>query len=270
MSEFILAYDIGTTGVKTCLFEVGDKIDLVAYASRGYNLYILDNGGAEQDPDEWWSGMAESTAEVLANAEQIKPEMISGIAFCSQMQGLVLVDKDGNALRRPMSYMDQRATEEIKKGMANGVQIAGANVAKLMPSLRITGAVAGSVKDPVWKYKWVEANEPEIFSKVYKWLDVKDYLILRCTGDFTTTEDCAFGTFLYDIRPESRGWSDEMCNLLGVNKDHLPDFLTFICDSEFSVKGDYRESWSFIQDGLHSLERYSNLCICLEPFKAQL
>ena len=52
-------------------------------------------------------------------------------------------------------------------------------------------------------------------------------------------------------------------------KDHLPDFLTFICDSEFSVKGDYRESWSFIQDGLHSLERYSNLCICLEPFKAQ-
>ena len=228
MSEFILAYDIGTTGVKTCLFEVGDKIDLVAYASRGYNLYILDNGGAEQDPDEWWSGMAESTAEVLANAEQIKPEMISGIAFCSQMQGLVLVDKDGNALRRPMSYMDQRATEEIKKGMANGVQIAGANVAKLMPSLRITGAVAGSVKDPVWKYKWVEANEPEIFSKVYKWLDVKDYLILRCTGDFTTTEDCAFGTFLYDIRPESRGWSDEMCNLLGVNKDHLPEVIKSI------------------------------------------
>ncbi len=225
MGEFILAYDIGTTGVKTCLFEVGNKIDLVAYASRGYGLYILDNGGAEQDPEEWWKGMAESTAEVLDSAKHVKPEMISGIAFCSQMQGLVLVDKDGNALRRPMSYMDQRATKEIKEGMANGVQIAGANVAKLMPSLRITGAVAGSVKDPVWKYKWVEANEPEIFSKTYKWLDVKDYLILRCTGNFTATEDCAFGTFLYDIRPETRGWSEEMCNILGVNRERLPDII---------------------------------------------
>ena len=100
MSEFILAYDIGTTGVKTCLFEVGEKIDLVAYASRGYGLYILENGGAEQDTEEWWNGMAESTAEVLGEAKHVKPDMISGIAFCSQMQGLVLIDKDGNALGR--------------------------------------------------------------------------------------------------------------------------------------------------------------------------
>ena len=124
-----------------------------------------------------------------------------------------------------MSYMDQRATEEIRKGIANGIQIAGANINKLIPSLRITGAVAGSVKDPVWKYKWVEANEPEIFAKVYKWLDVKDYLILRCTGKFTMTEDSAFGTMLYDIRPESRGWSSEMCQMLGVNEEHLPDII---------------------------------------------
>ncbi len=49
-------------------------------------------------------------------------------------------------------------------------------------------------------------------------------------------------------------------------RDHLPDFLTLMCDSDFSVNGDYRKSWSFIMDGLHSLERYSNLCICLQPF----
>ena len=224
MNNYILAYDIGTTGVKTCLFEVDTSIKLLASASRSYPLYILEGGGAEQDCDDWWNGMAESTREIFADSE-ITPDMIAGISFCSQMQGLVLVDRDGNPLRRPMSYMDQRATEEIRKGIANGVQIAGANVAKLIPSLRITGAVAGSVKDPVWKYKWVEANEPEKFAKVYKWLDVKDYLILRCTGNFTMTEDSAFGTLLYDIRPESRGWSSEMCEMLGVNMDHLPKII---------------------------------------------
>ena len=255
MKAYILAYDIGTTGVKTCLFEVDEKIRLLKFASRSYPLYILDDGGAEQDVEDWWRGMAESTREIFeacsgagsddsdnATAEtgaasgsapvngqdaepHITPDMISGISFCSQMQGLVLVDRDGNALRRSMSYMDQRARKEIRKGIANGIQIAGANVTKLIPSLKITGAVAGSVKDPVWKYKWVEANEPDTFARIYKWLDVKDYLILRCTGSFTMTEDEAFATFLYDIRPESRGWSDEMCELLGVRREHMPDII---------------------------------------------
>jgi xylulokinase len=220
----ILAYDIGTTGVKTCLFEVDDRIRLLKYASRSYPLYILEGGGAEQDVEDWWRGMAESTREIFEDPG-ITPDMVSGISFCSQMQGLVLVDREGNALRRPMSYMDQRARKEIRKGIANGIQIAGANVTKLIPSLKITGAVAGSVKDPVWKYKWVEANEPQVFEKVYKWLDVKDYLILRCTGSFTMTEDEAFATFLYDIRPETRGWSDEMCEILGVKREHLPDII---------------------------------------------
>ena len=215
MSSYILAYDIGTTGVKTCLFEVDRS---------SYPLYILDNGGAEQDTEDWWRGMAESTREIFSSSD-FDPEMVAGISFCSQMQGLVLVDRDGNALRRPMSYMDQRATEEIKKGISNGIQVAGANVTKLIPSLRITGAVAGSVKDPVWKYKWVESNEPDVFSRVYKWLDVKDYLILRCTGNFTMTDDSAFGTMLYDIRPEYRCWSKEMCEMLGVRKEHLPDII---------------------------------------------
>ena len=230
MSSYILAYDIGTTGVKTCLFEVDKSIKLIGSASRSYPLYILDNG-AEQDCEDWWRGMAESTREIFdapqhGNGIKVTPEMISGISFCSQMQGLVLVDRDGKAVRRPMSYMDQRATEEIRKGIANGIQIAGANVSKLIPSLRITGAVAGSVKDPVWKYKWVEAHEPELFARVYKWLDVKDYLILRCTGNFTMTDDSAFGTLLYDIRPQCRCWSAEMCEMLGVNMDHLPEIIS--------------------------------------------
>ena len=39
------------------------------------------------------------------------------------------------------------------------------------------------------------------------------------------TDDSAFGTMLYDIRPESRGWSSEMCELLGVDMAHLPDII---------------------------------------------
>ena len=135
------------------------------------------------------------------------------------------MDKEGIPVHRPMSYMDQRAKEEIKKGIAHGFQIAGANVFKLIKSLVITGAVSGSVKDPVWKYKWVEAHEPENFQRAYRWLDVKDYLIARCTGRFAATQDSAFATLLYDTRKGHRGWSKTICKMLGVNMEHLPEII---------------------------------------------
>ena len=105
---YVLAYDIGTTGVKTCLFSITDTIELLAAASEGYNLYVLPGGGAEQDPDEWWDAMVKSTRTVMKKVKVNKKD-IAGISFCSQMQGLVLVDENGNAVRRAMSYMDQRA-----------------------------------------------------------------------------------------------------------------------------------------------------------------
>ena len=221
---YILAYDIGTTAVKTCLFAVEKSIDLVASATRGYPLYILPDGGAEQDGDDWWRGMCESTRELFAGTD-VRPEEVAGISFCSQMQGLVLADENGVPVHRPMSYMDQRAKEEIKKGIANGLQIAGANVRKLIPSLLITGAVSSSVKDPVWKYKWIEAHEPENFARAKTWFDVKDYLICRCTGERTMTEDSAFATLIYDTRPAHKGWSDTMCRMFGIEKELLPRII---------------------------------------------
>ena len=219
-NKYAITYDIGTTGVKTCVFELSDKVTLLGAASAGYKLYILPDGGAEQDPDEWWNAMCETTKTALKKAK-IKAKDIEGISFCSQMQGLVLVDKEGKPVRRAMSYMDQRAKDELKKGMAHGVQIAGASVPKLLKSLYYTGAVSSSVKDPVWKYKWVEAHEPEVFAKTHKWLDVKEALIARMTGNFIMTSDSAFGTLLYDIRDGRHDWAMPIVDMIGVKHEHL-------------------------------------------------
>ena len=149
MSKYVMTYDVGTTGIKTCLIEIDKEIKILGSDSFGYNLYILEDGGAEQDADEWWQAMCVTTKSVLQKVPYIKPEQIEGISFCSQQQALVLVDKEGNCIRRPMSYMDQRAKTELKEGIAHGFKIAGAEVTKLLKYLRYTGAVSSSVKDPV-------------------------------------------------------------------------------------------------------------------------
>ena len=226
MSKYVITYDIGTTGIKTCLIEIDNEIKILSSATEGYKLYVDDEtgvkGGSEQDADEWWSAMCLTTKEVFKKCKKVKKEQIEGISFCSAMQGLVLVDRDGKCIRRPMTYMDQRAREEIKKGIAHGFQIAGAEVTKLLKYLRYTGAVSSSVKDPIWKYKWVEAHEPENFKKIYKWLDVKEYMILRCSGEFVMTNDSAFGTLLYDTRKGHEGWCKPICDMVGVNIEHMP------------------------------------------------
>ena len=219
---YVVAYDIGTTGVKTCLFGLGERIELLASAQAGYGLRLLEGGGAEQDPEAWWQAMGRTTGELFARTE-ITPEQVAGLSFCSQMQGLVLVDRDGTPVRRAMSYMDQRAGAELKKGLAHGPQIAGANVVKLLKCLKANGAVPSSVKDPVWKYKWVQSHEPENFARTDKWLDVKEYLLLRCTGRAVMTEDSAYATLLYDTK--KRAWSESLCRMFGVNMDHLPPVI---------------------------------------------
>ena len=39
------------------------------------------------------------------------------MAFCSQMQGTVLVDENAEAVRPPMNYLDQKGVKEYKECM---------------------------------------------------------------------------------------------------------------------------------------------------------
>lgn len=221
---YAITYDVGTTGVKTCLFHLGEKIILKGSAYAGYNLYMLNNGGAEQDADEWWTALCKTTREVLEKAE-LPAEAVCAVSFCSQMQSLVLVDKAGRPLRPAMSYMDGRAQKQYAKGLTQAPRVAGYNARKLITWLSLTKAAPTSIKDPLWKYKWVEENEPHIFSRIYKWLDVKDYLVSRFTGEMTMTEGSAYATFLCDVRNGQCVWSKTLCDLAGVNIDHLPTII---------------------------------------------
>ncbi|MCK9218195.1 MAG: FGGY-family carbohydrate kinase [Firmicutes bacterium] len=226
----VIAYDIGTTGLKTCLFNISDKesVQLIDGEVEDYGLYILENGGVEQNPTEWWDAMGKSTKRLLEKTGTDKSE-IQGISFCSQMQTLVMVDKEGAPLRPSMSCMDTRADKQFARYMKKGIQVEGLNLYKVFRFLQITGVVSASTKDPLWKYHWVKENEPEIFKKTYKWLDAKEYLTCRATGNMRVSRDVASATFVYDVKKGC--WSKELCKMLDIDMNHLPD----LCDSTDKV-----------------------------------
>lgn len=222
---YVIVYDFGTSAVKTCLFEISTSIRLLCHSNAEYGLYILENGGAEQDTEEWWSAITKTTKELFTGTD-VKPSEIAGISFCTQMQSVVLVDRDGNALRRPMNFLDTRAVNEFKEGLGKGlIKVSGCNAVKLLRNLAVNKTASMSAKDPVYKYKWVGKNEPDIFRQVYKWLDVNDYLRARCTGNIARTVDSAFSTFLYDTRKGKEGWNTGLARMYGVDTAHLPELI---------------------------------------------
>ncbi|MBQ7264701.1 MAG: FGGY-family carbohydrate kinase [Firmicutes bacterium] len=222
---YIIIYDFGTSCVKTCLFNIDSEVELVGGSTSEYGLYLSENGGAEQDTEEWWQALCTSTHDVIKKTG-VDPNEIEGMAFCSQMQGTVLVDDKGNALRPPMNYLDQKGYKEYKECMGRGIiKVSGCSLYKLVRNLLVNYAGSTSAKDPVWKYKWVENNEPNIFKKVYKWLDVGDYLVSRCTGKIIRTADSAFATFLYDTHKGKEGWNKGLVKMYKVDPNHLPEII---------------------------------------------
>lgn len=227
----ILAYDVGTTGLKTCLFRLNDgagpdgaSIILEDASFAGYTLNVLPNGGVEQNPQEWWEAMCKTTRQ-LASRRPEACARIAGISFCAQAQSVVLLDEAARALRPSMSYMDQRSGGVRRAHAGGGLKVAGVGLGFLLQSLYHTGVVAGSDKDPVWKYLWVKENEPEIHAKAHKWLDVKDALVARMTGRFTMSRDSAFATLIMDKNTKSPEFSAALMKRLGVLPEHMPEIV---------------------------------------------
>lgn len=66
----------------------------------------------------------------------------------------------------------------------------------------------------------MKKHEPELFAKINKLMLPKDYLAYRLSGTHCTDVSDASGTLFFDVK--NRCWSQEMCNICGIEKSWLP------------------------------------------------
>jgi xylulokinase len=220
-----LAYDLGTTATKAVLLSNdGDFIDS---AVENYKTIFPQQGYAEHDPNEWWQTILSTTSTILEKTGT-NPTDIKAITFSSQMQGLMPVDRDGTPLMNSMIWLDARGAEYLDK-LWPWPRIMGYNIYRLFRKfLKITGGSPGLAgKDQIPKILWLKDKHPEIYSKAFKFLDVKDYIIYRLTGKMVTSTDLAFVWWLMDTRKKDgkpkNEWSKTLCNLYKIDIDKLPE-----------------------------------------------
>ncbi len=206
--KYLLGIDIGTSGTKTVLFDRGGNP--ISSSTAEYPLYQPEIGWAEQDPQDWWKAVCITINQVIKDSN-INPEYISGIGLSGQMHGLVMLDGDGNVLRKSIIWCDQRTAKEC-------VEITEKVGEKRLIDITANPALTGFTAS---KILWVRNNEPEIYEKCRKILLPKDYIRYMLTGEFATEVSDASGMQLLDIK--NRCWSKEVLNALDIPIEYLGD-----------------------------------------------
>lgn len=207
----ILTFDIGTTSVKTCLFDRG--LNTVCTHTEEYHL--LTGGGenwVELDPEVYWRAVLNGIRAVAP--EQTVRDSIAAICISTQGETLICVDREGNALRRAIVWLDARADAE-------GAYISALPGAKDVYARCGVAAIDGMT--PISKLLWIRRNEPEIYDCTYKFLLLGDYIAERLTGRFVSEKTLMSTTAYYDIRADRR--MDAWLAACGIDPEKIPDAL---------------------------------------------
>lgn len=212
MSKKIIAYDLGTGGVKASLFTVEGKILKNSFIS--YDTFYPAGNRHEQRPDDWWNGIVSSTKMLLSAREQFKDD-IAALAISGHSLGVVPVDSDGGLLREMTPiWSDTRAQQQTKAFFEK---------ADYDEWYQATGNGFPSECYSVFKIMWYRDNEPELYEKTYKILGTKDYCNYKMTGRMVTDHSYASGSGVYDLL--GKRYRDDYIKAAGVNAELFADII---------------------------------------------
>ena len=163
--KYILAIDLGTSGPKSAL--VSTRGEVIDSEFESIDLLILPNGGAEQDPDQWWQAII-NTAKRVLHKKWVAAEDIVCVSCTTQWSGTVAVDQDGNALANAIIWMDTRGSRYIEQTTGGLINIAGYGFLKLRRWLSLTGGAPGHAgKDPIAHILFLKHEYPERYRQTY-------------------------------------------------------------------------------------------------------
>lgn len=204
--SYLLAHDLGTSGNKASLY--GEDGTLLASATHAYDADFYGNGCAEQDADFWWKAVCDATKQVTQSIDTGK---IACVSFSGQMMGCLPVDREGNPLRKSIIWADMRAqkqADQLEKEIGREALY----------------AITGTSVAPTYsleKMMWVKENEPEVYRKTHVFLNAKDYIVYKLTGEFATDYSDASGTNAFEI--VNKRWSDDIVRAGNIDMEKLPD-----------------------------------------------
>ena len=205
--RLLCGIDVGTTGTKSVLFTLDGKILGKGY--REYGCTYPKPGWVEQDMD---MVLAEAFASCKAAVEQagVSPEQVAAVALSTQRTTSIFLDS-GERILKAISWQDNRTVQEMKEldrqiGSQKFYEMTG------LP-LNTTWIIT--------KILWMQRNEPAIWQKVRRVVQVQDYFLRKMGADdyyIDYPDACLYGLFDH----KSYRWYPEFLKVAGVDAGMLP------------------------------------------------
>ena len=206
--DTILTFDVGTTAIKTCLFD--KALTCLAIRTDEYTL-STENGTVELDSAVYWNTICHAVLQIKKDTPDAN---VQAICLTTQGETMIPVTEDGTPLHRAVVWLDDRAKDQAER------------ISRILPAKEmydLTGVTDMNGFVPLPKLLWFKEERPEIYEKAYKFLLVEDFVLHRLTGEFVTEKSLLTSTAYYDIRND-RYWT-ELLDQLGLDMDKLPRIL---------------------------------------------
>lgn len=220
-----MGFDVGSSSVKASLVDIdsGACAASAFFPEKEAPITALKAGWAEQEPDMWWHNAKLSLGKVMADTGA-KADDIKAIGISYQMHGLVCVDRNLNVLRPSIIWCDSRAVPYGDKAFNE------------LGHDKCLGHLLNSPGNfTAAKLAWVKENEPELFSKVYKFMLPGDYLAMKLSGVVNTTISGLSEGMLWDFKEKSV--AGFLLDYYGFSRDMVADIVpTFSVQSTVCAK----------------------------------
>ena len=222
--KYVLAIDLGSGGPKAAV--VSDTGEVVASAAEKAATYLLPHGGAEQSPEEWWTG-AMTAARKAVKDSGVSPGSIEAVSCDSQWSVVVPIDEQGRPLMNAVHWLDTRGGVYNRALIRGFPSIKGYGLWKLLKWVRLTGlAPTSSGIDSIGHILFIKNELPEIFKKTHKFLEPVDYLTMRLTGRCTASQETMIPMLLVDNRRwSSTEYHEGLIKLAGLTRDKFPELV---------------------------------------------
>jgi glycerol kinase len=205
----ILAIDQGTTGSTCLVFDEGGEIVGRAYSEFGQ--HFPRPGWVEHDASEIWEVTERVGHRALADAG-IGGADLRAIGITNQRETVVAWDpRSGEPIHNALVWQDRRTAGRCDELRALGHEA-------------LVRERTGLVLDPYFsgtKIEWLIGNATGAPGARFGTID--SWLAYKLTGEHVTDYSNASRTMLFDIR--RLRWDPELCDLLGVEPDSLPEPL---------------------------------------------
>lgn len=212
MARYLIAYDLGTGGNKSSLYDVEGQCLVESFDA--YPTSYPQSGWHEQRPEDWWTAVVAGTRKILAESG-VGPNEIVACGISGHSLGAVPLDRKGRLLRdmTPI-WSDTRATVQAAKFFTETPE---------GEWYRVTGNGFPAPLYTVFKTMWYQDEEPEMFARIDKVIGTKDYVNYRLTGRISTDFSYASGSGVYDL--VEGAYNTSLVEASGVPAEVFPDIV---------------------------------------------